>query len=203
MPNVVAAARNVSSKHFAVASYSMDTRKSLVDLRKWVSSMHITFPVIYDGRGTKGKAVTRYGLRSIPGIFMIDPKGRVVLENMHGEAISHIARKLTAVGQKFKPIGVTATPVDKKPTAQGLRVHVAVRNPEGSEYTIRVDCGYYIGTSSEPKYCSAELQGKGNSFVGQVTVPVPLNAMEVGMSPAVYSTILGEYVYGDAVFVGG
>jgi hypothetical protein len=45
------------------------------------------------------------------------------------------------------------------------------------------------------------LEGEGTRFVGECAVPVPLNAMDVGMSPCAYSRVLGEYVYGDAVFL--
>jgi peroxiredoxin len=201
LPNVIAADRDVSGKRFAVLTYSVDKEKTLAMLKEWVTSMDMKFPVIYDGKGAKGKVPTIYGIRYIPTIYMVDPKGRIIIKNVHGEAMSRVAKRLTEVGDRFKPIDVTATLIDKKPTADGIRVQVAVSNPEGGKYGIRLEVEYTPAGSEKAKYDYVRLTGRGTKFTGEATVPVPKDALDISIQPGVYSAVLDDYVYGDAVLV--
>ena len=201
LPNVIATDREVTGKRFAVLTYSVDKEKTLDMLKEWVASMEMKFPVIYDGKGAKGKAALAYGVQYIPTIYMVDPKGRIIIKNVHGEAMSRVAKRLIEVGDKFKPIDVTAEALDAKPTDKGVRVRVTVANPQGGKYGVRVEYEYTVATESKPKVDYERVQGEGKDFSTVVTVPLPKGAMDVSFSPGVYSVILDDYVYGDAVIL--
>lgn len=201
LPNVIATDRDVTGKRFAVLTYSVDKEKTLDMLKEWVASMEMKFPVVYDGKGAKGKTALAYGIQYIPTIYMVDPKGRIIIKNIHGEAMSRVAKRLIEVGDKFKPIDITAEVLDKVPTDKGVRVRVTVANPEGGKYGVRVEYEYTVATESKPKVDYERVQGQGKDFTTVVTVPVPKGAMDVSFSPGVYSAVLDDYVYGDVVIL--
>jgi peroxiredoxin len=203
MPNIIAADREAGGDKFAVLSCSLDKEGTFQMLKDWVDGLGIKFPVIYDGNGGKGDAPVAYGVRYIPAMFIVDPKGRIIMKDLGGDSLPRIAKKLTEVGGAFKPIDANVTLVDPKPTADGLRVKVEVTNPEGGDYDVRVDFSYAPKGTEQEVYRNVTLKGQGAAYTGEAILPIPVDAADVTVQAGVRSALLGELVYGDFVSAEG
>ena len=84
-PNVVKAYAKFHAKGFDVLSVSLDRT---VDKEKWLKAIHddrLAWTQVSD-LGFWNNAVAReYGITSIPQNFLIDPQGKIVGKNLHGE----------------------------------------------------------------------------------------------------------------------
>ena len=54
----------------------------------------MTWPQYYDGKHWKNDLSTRFGIRSIPAMFLLDQDGRVVSTNARGPALEAEVKRL-------------------------------------------------------------------------------------------------------------
>ena len=88
-PNVVKAykkynkAKFKDGKGFEVFSVSLDYQTS--NWKKAISMDELTWKYhVSDLKGWKSEGALKYGIRSIPSSFLIDPKGKIIAKNLRG-----------------------------------------------------------------------------------------------------------------------
>ena len=87
VPNVVAAYQELHSKGFEIVGISLDQDKSSVE--SVTKEKGMVWPQYFDGKGWENEIGARYGIHSIPAMWLVDKKGMVAStdarENLKGE----------------------------------------------------------------------------------------------------------------------
>jgi thiol-disulfide isomerase/thioredoxin len=92
VPNVVAAYEKYRSKGFEIVGISLDKNKdTMLNVTKQKS---MTWPQYFDGKGWGNEVSTRFGIRSIPAMWLVDKKGLVVTTDARGDLDAEVARLL-------------------------------------------------------------------------------------------------------------
>lgn len=92
VPNVVAAYEKYHSKGFEIVGISLDKNKdTMLNVTKQKS---MTWPQYFDGKGWGNEVSTRFGIRSIPSMWLVDKKGIVVTTDAWGRLDSILATLL-------------------------------------------------------------------------------------------------------------
>lgn len=82
VPNVVATYKKLHEKGFEIVGISLDQDKA--KLEDFVKSKGMTWVQHFDGKGWKNEIAQKYGINSIPAMWLIDKKGMVVSTNARG-----------------------------------------------------------------------------------------------------------------------
>jgi thiol-disulfide isomerase/thioredoxin len=88
VPNVVAAYTKLHDKGFEIVGISFDEDKAKLDT--FVKEKGMTWPQFFDGKGWKNEIGQRYGIQSIPRMWLVNKKGMVV----DTEARENLAQKV-------------------------------------------------------------------------------------------------------------
>jgi len=91
-PNVVAAYQQYKDKGFTVFGVSLDKTKEA-----WLKAIEadgLTWPHVSDLTFWDSEAAAAYGVRAIPGNFLIGPDGTIVARNLRGEALHQKLKEL-------------------------------------------------------------------------------------------------------------
>jgi thiol-disulfide isomerase/thioredoxin len=97
IPNVVNAYREFHSRGFEVIGISFDTNRAA--LERMVRSKDMPWPQHFDGKGWKNEFGLKFGIRSLPTMWLIDDEGRIVTRNARGDLASRVRRLLEAAGR--------------------------------------------------------------------------------------------------------
>lgn len=84
-PNLVAAYKKYKDKGFEILGVSLDgagQRKAWVDA---IATDQLSWAQVSDLKGWDNAAAQVYGIRSIPGSFLIDPSGKIIAKNLRGK----------------------------------------------------------------------------------------------------------------------
>lgn len=76
LPNVLAAYKELHEKGFEIVGISLDQRRG--DLEEFVEEHKMPWVQYFDGKGWENDISTRFGITSIPAMWLIDKKGMVV-----------------------------------------------------------------------------------------------------------------------------
>jgi peroxiredoxin len=82
-PNVVAAYNKFKDKNFTILGVSLDGKKE-----KWTAAIEkdgLTWQHISDLKGWESVAARDYAVNSIPANFLVDPDGKIIARDLHGE----------------------------------------------------------------------------------------------------------------------
>eukprot|EP00808_Paulinella_micropora_P023990 g42322.t1 len=94
VPNLVAAHKQYKDKGFAIIGISLDENKAAME--KFTKQHEMTWPQYFDGLGWNNKIIGRFGIRSIPAMWLIDKEGKLITTNARGRSLhSHLAKLLT------------------------------------------------------------------------------------------------------------
>lgn len=91
-PNVVAAFQQYKDKGFSVFGVSLDKNKE-----SWVQGItddHLNWPQVSELVYWKSEIAKLYGIRAIPGNYLIDSKGIIVAKNLRGEKLQAKLKEL-------------------------------------------------------------------------------------------------------------
>jgi len=91
-PNVVAAYQKYKDKGFSVFGVSLDKNKE-----SWVQGInddHLNWPQVSELVYWKSEIAKLYGVRAIPGNYLIDSKGVIVARNLRGEQLQEKLKEL-------------------------------------------------------------------------------------------------------------
>ena len=81
-------------RNFAVLGVSLDEEKTRDKWVKAIADDHMPWTQVSDLGGFGGETARQYGVKAIPQNFLVDPSGKIVASNLHGE-------ELTATLAKF------------------------------------------------------------------------------------------------------
>lgn len=93
-PNVVAAYRQFKNKNFTVLGVSLDRPEGREDWKQAVQQDKLEWTQVSDLKFWESAVVPMYNIQGIPYNVLLDPQGKVVAENLRGEAL---AKKLSEV----------------------------------------------------------------------------------------------------------
>ena len=79
LPNVKKAYAKLHPKGFEIVGISLDSSED--KLKKFIKDKEMPWPQYFDGQGWKNKISTRYGIRSIPAMWLVDKEGNLVDKN--------------------------------------------------------------------------------------------------------------------------
>ena len=94
VPSVVAAFKKYHDKGFEVIGVSLDQDKDA--LQSFVKEKDMAWPQYYDGKGWDNEISTRYGIDSIPAMWLLDKKGMLVTTDAREDLDGGIAKLLAA-----------------------------------------------------------------------------------------------------------
>ncbi len=76
LPNVKAAYDKLHDKGFEIVGISFDSEKE--KLESFVKDKAMTWPQFFDGKGWQNEIGQKYGINSIPAMWLVDKKGNLV-----------------------------------------------------------------------------------------------------------------------------
>lgn len=85
MPNVKALYDKYHAQGFDVVGVSFDSDKTAWQTA--VKKMELPWAQISDLKGWRSKAASVYGINSIPSTLLIDPQGKIIATDLHGEEL--------------------------------------------------------------------------------------------------------------------
>ncbi|TDX01565.1 TlpA disulfide reductase family protein [Dinghuibacter silviterrae] len=94
-PNVVKAYAAFKDKNFTVLGVSLDGENTKGAWLKAIQKDSLTWTQVSDLQAWNNAAAKKYGIRSIPQNFLIDPQGKIVGKNLRGEELE---KQLGALG---------------------------------------------------------------------------------------------------------
>ncbi|MBR4533212.1 MAG: TlpA family protein disulfide reductase [Bacteroidaceae bacterium] len=92
MPNVKAAYERFHERGFDILGLSFDNNREA--WLRAVADLGMTWPQLSDLKGWKSLAAQKYNVRAIPFTLLFDPEGKVVADNLRGEALSQKLEEL-------------------------------------------------------------------------------------------------------------
>ncbi len=87
-PNIVKAYKRFKDKGFEIFGISLDDNK--VDWDKAVKDDHISWIQVCDLKKWESPIAKRYGVDGIPANFLLDPSGKVIARNLHGDKLDEM-----------------------------------------------------------------------------------------------------------------
>ncbi len=94
IPNVVAAYQKYHGKGFEVIGISLDEdRQKLLDYTK---QMNMSWPEFFDGQGWSNQLAVKYGIQSIPTAYLLDGNGKIIGQDLRGDALDTAVAKALA-----------------------------------------------------------------------------------------------------------
>lgn len=88
VPNVVATYEKLHDKGFEIVGISLDQNRSA--LTKFTKDNKMTWPQYFDGKGWDNEVSTRFGIRSIPAMWLVDKEGKLVTTNARSNLESQV-----------------------------------------------------------------------------------------------------------------
>jgi peroxiredoxin len=86
-PNIRAAYAKYKDKNFTVLSVSIDVPEARAKWLAAVAEDKLDWPQLCDAPGGSNQAAMLYNVSFIPQNFLIDPAGKIIAKNLHGEAL--------------------------------------------------------------------------------------------------------------------
>jgi thiol-disulfide isomerase/thioredoxin len=92
LPNVIKAYKELHPKGFEIVGISLDSDKA--ELEAFVKDKGMEWPQYFDGKGWQNEISTKYGINSIPAMWLLNKKGMVVSTNARGGLEEQVAKLL-------------------------------------------------------------------------------------------------------------
>ena len=121
-PNIVKNYHRFKHKNFTVLGVSLDQQKEA-----WVQAIHkdkLHWSHVSDLQQWNNAAAQLYHIQSIPGNFLMDPSGKIVAKNLHGEELEKTLRKY--LGEPAEP-REEAKPATNKPKSSKQKTTIKKR----------------------------------------------------------------------------
>lgn len=76
VPNVVATYKKLHAKGFEIVGISLDSdKKALTD---FIEKHDMEWPQYFDGKGWQNEIASKWGIRSVPAMWLVDKEGKLV-----------------------------------------------------------------------------------------------------------------------------
>jgi thiol-disulfide isomerase/thioredoxin len=92
LPNVLKAYKELHPKGFEIVGISLDSEKT--ELEAFVKEKGMEWPQYFDGKGWQNEISSKYGINSIPAMWLLNKKGMVVSTNARGGLEETVAKLL-------------------------------------------------------------------------------------------------------------
>lgn len=92
LPNVIKAYKELHPKGFEIVGISLDSDKA--ELEAFVKEKGMEWPQYFDGKGWQNEISSKYGINSIPAMWLLNKKGMVVSTNARGGLEETVAKLL-------------------------------------------------------------------------------------------------------------
>lgn len=93
-PNLVKAYAAFKDKNFTILGLSLDRPGKREDWLKAIEKDGLPWHHISDLSGWQNEVATLYGIQAIPQNFLIDPQGKIIAKNLHGDELGKLLIKL-------------------------------------------------------------------------------------------------------------
>jgi len=94
IPNVVATYQKYHNQGFEIIGVSLDNDRQ--KLLAYTQQQQMTWPQFFDGQGWENKLAMKYGIESIPATFLLDGSGKIIGQDLRGEALTAAVAKAVA-----------------------------------------------------------------------------------------------------------
>ncbi len=94
IPNAVATYKKYHDKGFEIVGISLDQDKSA--LTKFVADNQMTWPQYFDGLGWDNSISSRFGIQSIPAMWLVGKDGLLVTDDARNDLDGQVAKLLGA-----------------------------------------------------------------------------------------------------------
>jgi thiol-disulfide isomerase/thioredoxin len=91
LPNVLAAYEKHHAAGFEIVGVSLDSDKA--KLENFIESKKMPWQQFFDGKGWGNKLAGKYGVNSIPATYLLDGEGKIIAQNLRGEALEAAVAK--------------------------------------------------------------------------------------------------------------
>jgi thiol-disulfide isomerase/thioredoxin len=92
IPNVVEAYEELHPKGFEVIGISLDQDKA--KLEAFIKEKGMAWPQYFDGKGWQNEISSRFGIQSIPAMWLVDKKGMLVSTNARANLEDEVEKLL-------------------------------------------------------------------------------------------------------------
>lgn len=92
LPNVIAAYNKLHEKGFEIIGISLDSDKGT--LTKFIKERNMAWPQYFDGKGWDNEISTRFGVSSIPAMWLVGKDGKLVSTNVRGQLEAMVEKEL-------------------------------------------------------------------------------------------------------------
>ena len=92
VPNVVAAYKKYHDKGFEIVGISLDQNKAAMD--QYVTENGMTWPQYFDGKGWQNDISSKFGIDSIPAMWIVGKDGILVTKDGRDDLDGQISRSL-------------------------------------------------------------------------------------------------------------
>ena len=94
LPNIIKAYNKHHSNGFEVIGISLDQDEQ--KLKSFLKAKEIPWAQYFDGKGWQNKLAAKYGIPSVPATFLLDGDGKIIGQDLRGEALEQaLAKALT------------------------------------------------------------------------------------------------------------
>jgi thiol-disulfide isomerase/thioredoxin len=92
LPNVLKAYEKLHPKGFEIIGISLDSDKA--KLEAFTKEKGMSWPQFFDGKGWKNEISTRFGIHSIPAMWLVDKGGKLVSTSVRGKLEEEVEKYL-------------------------------------------------------------------------------------------------------------
>lgn len=93
-PNLVKLYDRFKDKNFVILGVSLDKPEGKAAWLKAIKDDGLTWPQVSDLKGWESGVPKLYGVRAIPQNFLIDPQGKIIAAQLHGEELQRFVEQL-------------------------------------------------------------------------------------------------------------
>lgn len=93
-PNLVKAYHAFKDKNFTILGVSLDKEGKKQDWLNAIEKDGLPWQQVSDLTGWKSEVAAMYGIKAIPQNFLIDPNGKIVAKNLHGNRLEQKLKEL-------------------------------------------------------------------------------------------------------------
>ena len=91
LPNIIKAYNQHHSSGFEVIGISLDQDEQ--KLKSFLKAKEIPWVQYFDGKGWQNNLAAKYGIDSVPATFLLDRQGKIIGQDLHGEALEEALTK--------------------------------------------------------------------------------------------------------------
>jgi peroxiredoxin len=93
LPNILKAYNKHHAEGFEVIGISLDFAQDEQKLKSFLKTKDIPWVQYFDGKGWQNKLAAKYGIDQVPATFLLDRQGKIIGQDLRGEALEEALTK--------------------------------------------------------------------------------------------------------------